>query len=204
MFYIILIMRTSGGRPARAGYCGKRPRINQITAERFRDMRQTCLLTVAATAKVLRVTERTIHHWESGQTRIPFAAYKLVRILWGYALPGNGWDGWQLIGENLYSPEGHAFRSTDSNWWSLLVARAKVGTQALRTLTRGREAREIERQAWRSQLASMAGQIPAGARARTVTSESGRFWPGSDPPLPPITFPNRHCPASHTVVSRPL
>lgn len=65
-------------RPKPAGAATKSRKINKITGERFRIARQSCWLTLPQAAKVLQVTERTLHNWESGACRVPFAAYKLI------------------------------------------------------------------------------------------------------------------------------
>src|SRR3546814_9575726 len=87
-------------------------------------MRLSCALSVGAAAKVLHVTARTLHNGEAGASRVPYAAYKLLRLLRGGELPGAAWKGWRLHGDTLYSPEGHAFGARDHAWWSLLVRRA--------------------------------------------------------------------------------
>src|SRR3546814_19977263 len=104
---------------------GKTPRTRAVTAFRFREMRLSCALSVAAAAKVLHVTERTVHNWESGASRVPYAAYKLLRLLRGGELPGAAWKGWRLHGDTMYSPEGHGFGDRDHAWWSLLVRRER-------------------------------------------------------------------------------
>ena len=115
----VYIMRTKLGRMVRAGKAGKTPRKPAVTASRFRDARALCCLTVAGAAKLLRVTERTIQNWESGAVRVPYAPYKLMRILRGYELPGEPWRGYRLSGDTLWSPEGLAFKAADHRWWSL-------------------------------------------------------------------------------------
>ena len=75
-------------------------------------------------AKLLHVTERTLHNWESGKHDIPYAAYRLLRLLNRMELPGDSWAGWCFYGGRLWSPEGRSFVGTDSAWWSLLVRRA--------------------------------------------------------------------------------
>lgn len=112
-------MRSKAGRIVRAGKAGKSPRKPAVTASRFRDARALCCLTVVEAAKLLRVTERTIQNWESGSVRVPYAPYKLMRILRGYELPGEPWRGYRLRGDTLWSPEGLAFRASDHRWWSL-------------------------------------------------------------------------------------
>ena len=65
-----------------------------------------------------------MRNWESGRFRIPYAAFKLMRILRGYELPGHHWKGYRLIGDTLWSPEGKPFRAADARWWSLTVCMA--------------------------------------------------------------------------------
>ncbi len=55
---------------------------------------------------------------------MPYAAYKLVRIMRLFELPCEGWQGWHMHSGRLWSPEGYAFLPHDANWWSLLVRRA--------------------------------------------------------------------------------
>ncbi|MDP2185091.1 MAG: VC1465 family Xer recombination activation factor [Xanthomonadales bacterium] len=82
-------------------------------------MRLSCGLSSPATAKVLHVSPRTVHNWESGTVRIPYAAFKLLRLLRGGELAGVAWKGWRLSRDTLYSPEGHGFKASDHAWWSL-------------------------------------------------------------------------------------
>lgn len=77
-------------------------------------------------ANYLQVSERTLHNWESGRHVIPFAVYKLLRLLSGMDLPGPSWEGWHFSGGKLYTPEGHSFTGKDGSWWSLLVRRAAM------------------------------------------------------------------------------
>nr|WP_240964858.1 VC1465 family Xer recombination activation factor [Acidovorax sp. SRB_24] len=81
-------------------------------------------LDLPGCAQLLHVTERTLHNWQSGKHDIPFAAYKLLRLLNRMDLPGPSWAGWCFHGGKLWSPEGRSFVGTDSSWWSLLVRRA--------------------------------------------------------------------------------
>jgi transcriptional regulator with XRE-family HTH domain len=74
---------------------------------------------VPEAAKLLRVSERTVQYWESGRVRVPYSAYKLMRLLRGYELPGAAWRGYRLTGDTLWSPEGLAFKAADHRWWSL-------------------------------------------------------------------------------------
>ena len=121
-------MRTKQARPARTGKHGKRPRIAIVAPERFREARMTCFLSVDAAAKLLHVTRRTLHNWEAGTTRIPYAAFKLMRIMRGGELPGAGdaWAGWHFAwNEVLISPEGHRFKPGEFAWLHVLIEQAK-------------------------------------------------------------------------------
>src|SRR3546814_5170648 len=78
LFYIIYIMRS---KPSRHGYLGKTPRIRAVTAFRFREMRLSCALSVAAAAKVLHVTARSEEHTSELQSlmRISYAVFCLKK-----------------------------------------------------------------------------------------------------------------------------
>ena len=83
-----------------------------------------CCLSVRDAGKVFRVSERTVRNWEAGRVGIPYAAFKLLRILRGYELPGQAWKGFRLKGDTLWSPEGKGFKASDHTWWSLTVGMA--------------------------------------------------------------------------------
>ncbi len=125
----------------------KARKIPAVEASRFRDTRFTCNLTVPAAAKLLRVSERTIHNWESGAARVPYAAYRLLRIVRSGEFVHPSWKGWAVRGDTLWSPEGHGFRASDSSWWSLLIRQAREFRNLL-----------IERQKW---AASAGGEAAA-------------------------------------------
>lgn len=77
-------------------------------------------------ANMVFVTERTWQNWESGRIRVPYAVFKLFRILTGFELPGEAWRGWMLQGDGLISPEGRYFTASDLNYLSLTVAMARL------------------------------------------------------------------------------
>lgn len=75
----------------------------------FLDVRRRADLTRKQAADVLDVTVRTIQNWETGGARIPWLAYRMLRILTGCALPGKVWEGWTVHGDRLYAPNGRWF-----------------------------------------------------------------------------------------------
>jgi hypothetical protein len=88
---------------------------------------------VGACAQLLRVSERTIRGWESGQTRIPYAAFKLLRVLkGGRYLSHPIWKDFVIRGDTLITPEGHQFQAGELGWWSLLVRQARAFREVLR------------------------------------------------------------------------
>jgi hypothetical protein len=89
-------------------------------------MYQSLGLDLPGCAQLLHVSERTLHNWACGKHDIPYATYRLLRLLNRMELPGQTWQGWSFHGHKLISPEGHVFVGTDSAWWGLLVRRAAM------------------------------------------------------------------------------
>ena len=112
-----------------------------MAASRFKDTRLMCCLSVPDAGKLFRVSERTIRNWEAGRVGIPYAAFKLMRILRGYELPGQAWKGFRLKGDTLWSPEGKGFKASDHTWWSLTVGMA----QEFRTIMAARRSKAGQR-----------------------------------------------------------
>lgn len=50
---------------------------------------------------------------------MPYAAYKLMRILRGHELADSAWKGFRVVGDTLWSPEGFPFKPSHMVWWSL-------------------------------------------------------------------------------------
>ena len=97
----------------------------QHHADRFRTARFTLGLTIRDCAALLRVSVRTVANWEAARSRIPYSAYKLMRVLRGGKLLGPDWTGFQVRADVLATPEGRELRSSDLVWWSLLVLQAQ-------------------------------------------------------------------------------
>jgi transcriptional regulator with XRE-family HTH domain len=96
-----------------------------VSHEKLRETRILSGLSKKEAAEMLRVTYRTLHNWESGRIQVPYAAFKLLRILTGYELPSDAWRGWMFLGDALWSPEGKKFTAIDLNYLSLTFAMAK-------------------------------------------------------------------------------
>ncbi|RRD56485.1 hypothetical protein EII20_10665 [Comamonadaceae bacterium OH2545_COT-014] len=101
---------------------------------KLRRMYQSLGWSRADCAQFLHVCERTLHNWERGKHDVPYAAFRLLRITCGMALPGQAWRGWSLHGGKLWTPEGVGIDPQTAFWWALLVRRAETGSKALRAL----------------------------------------------------------------------
>lgn len=91
----------------------------------FRELRLLACVDRRACAALLRVSERTIRNWERGVCSPPYSAFKLLRILRCFELPGDAWRGWYLKGDTLWSPEQRPFQPFDMGYWSLTVSMAR-------------------------------------------------------------------------------
>lgn len=99
--------------------------VRSVIGARFRIMCADAGLDLDAVAQLLQVTPRTVRYWFSGKTMVPYSAYKLMRIQCRFELPGRDWVGWHMHSGKLWTPEGHGFIPSDSNWWGLLVRKAR-------------------------------------------------------------------------------
>ena len=89
----------------------RRPAFVYVDRATFHLERRTAGLTQAEAARFLGVTERTIRNWENGACRIPYPAFRLIRMRAGGIVHASGWDGWRFgAGGALFSPEGRSFQ----------------------------------------------------------------------------------------------
>lgn len=84
-----------------------------IRPEQFRDARHLAFLSQRQLAALLHVDVRTVRNWETGRVRVPWAAYKLLRICGLYEPPHPDWAGWCLREGVLWTPDGRAFTPGD-------------------------------------------------------------------------------------------
>lgn len=87
-----------------------------------------------AVAKFLHVSLRTLHNWETGKVRIPYAAYKLLRLFNSYEIFHPIWKNWRFVGARLVTPEGHSFEAGNFHWLSLMARRAEAFSTVNRQL----------------------------------------------------------------------
>ena len=59
-----------------------------MLSSRFKVLCADAGLSIDEAAKILHVTPRTVRYWFSGKVSVPYAAYKLVRVLRWFELPG--------------------------------------------------------------------------------------------------------------------
>ncbi len=100
-----------------------------IEPQDFRDLRRHAGLTRCEAAKALDVTSRTVQNWETGGARIPWMAYRLLRILNGHALAGVAWEGWSVCGDRLYAANGRWFDANSLEQIEQVFAMARLWRQ---------------------------------------------------------------------------
>jgi transcriptional regulator with XRE-family HTH domain len=104
--------------------CAHDPETRAQLGQRLRACRARLGWSLPEAGKFFQVTERTWHNWERGSHRIPFAVYKLARVLARFELPSPAWAGWRIEAGMLITPEGRQISPQDGSWWSLLVRQA--------------------------------------------------------------------------------
>ena len=114
-------------------------------------------------AKLLHVSLRTLQNWLSGRHQVPYAVYKLLRLMRYMELPGQAWHGLHFSRGQLITPEGRTISGHDGAWWSLLVRQSKGFGQ----LYREQGSLQAELKAARA-AALDAKRSAAGATARTL------------------------------------
>ena len=117
---------TSWNIKARRINTARDPEHRAQLAQRFKTTYASLGMSIDDVANLLHVTPRTLHNWNSGRYDIPYAAFKLLRVLMRYELPHDDWAGWHFSGGKLWTPEGYSIAPHESSWWSLLVRRAQM------------------------------------------------------------------------------
>lgn len=135
----------------------QRKPFHPISPDKFRQVRQQVGLTQKETACLLHVTARTVALWESGKTGIPYAAFKLLKILVGFELPGEAWQGWSIQGDTLWSPEQRPYRAGYLSYQWLTFAMAESWRKSMYD-------RKVEAQQAASEAPTAAGTVPPRLR----------------------------------------
>ncbi len=73
-------------------------------------MRRRAFLTTLEASKLLDVTHKTLQNWEKGRVRIPYTAYRVLKIKVGYVFNDEFFKDWFVRGDTLWSPEGRGFK----------------------------------------------------------------------------------------------
>lgn len=87
----------------------KSPRI-YIDLDDFHLMRRRAFLTTQEASVLLDVTHKTVQNWEKGRTRIPYTAYRVLKIKVGYVFDDEYFKDWFVRGDTMWSPEGRGFK----------------------------------------------------------------------------------------------
>ena len=103
-----------------------RVRHRWIDPQNFRDLRRQSCMTRDQAAQALDVTPRTIQNWETGGARVPWMAFRMLRILNGFGLPGSAWEGWTVQGSKITSPNGFSFDAPGLEYLQSVFAQARL------------------------------------------------------------------------------
>ena len=97
-----------------------------IEHEWFYVARRRAGLTMMQVAELLEVDIRTVRNWENGSCKIPYAAFRLMRMAGGYSLLGKAWEGWALWQGKLFTPAGRSFEPHELQYVGNYIAMARL------------------------------------------------------------------------------
>lgn len=102
------------------------------------------------------VTERQVRRWESGETPVPLAVYRLLRLLAGELGEIDArWQGWRLRGATIYPPWHQQF---DLAWFHLLHGTSSESMRRERAMREEIERLRSEIEALRVENAALQAQ----------------------------------------------
>lgn len=133
---------TAKERTAR-GRLASRAARRWIEPQAFQDLRLESCMTRAQAAKALDVTPRTVQNWETGGARVPWMAFRMLRILNGYALPGSAWELWTVRGAELIAPNGFSFTAPELEYLQSVFAQARLFRELYEAQGRARAAAKV-------------------------------------------------------------
>ncbi|WP_020181955.1 hypothetical protein [Methylotenera sp. 1P/1] len=148
----------------------KSPRI-YIDPNDFYLMRRRACLTTLEASKLLDVTHKTLQNWEKGRVRIPYTAFRTLKVKVGYVFNDEHFQDWFVRDDTLWSLEGRGFKAYElryignyfwmANRWLAERRAAKPQNQPLSS-----EVLNIERGAASNGSPTLrAGTLPLGGAA---------------------------------------
>ncbi len=144
-------------------------------------MRQSLSLSRPATVKLLHITLRTLHNWETGKVRIPYAAFKLIRLFNSYEIFRPIWQDWRIVGSRLVTPEGHALEAGNFHWLSLMARRSDAFGRLHRE-KRTQKVEQAEMSASASGLVYTSNRTIFSNHSKLGHTPPNLLWVGSPPP----------------------
>ncbi len=90
-------------------------------------------------ASLLHVSLPTVNNWESGKSTIPYSAYKLLRVLTYFELPGKEWQGWSIGNGLLWAPSGRSFESYQLTYIGNMFSMARLWIAERELLAKSRK-----------------------------------------------------------------
>jgi DNA-binding transcriptional regulator YiaG len=89
----------------------------------FHVERMTAGMTQKQAAEYLGVSVRSVRNWETGANRIPYPAFKLVRMRARAIVHVEGWEGWRFDRHGaLVTPDGRTFQPWELQNLQLVVS----------------------------------------------------------------------------------
>lgn len=136
-----------------------------IEPDAFHLARRKAGLTVKQAAAELDVNVRTIRNYENGAVRIPYPAFRLMRLLAGYSLVStcrrlkSSWDDWSFWKNKLWTPDGRSFEPHELRYVATYISLA-------RHFLKTRDATAQERSSFAAETVIEIVSAPTAARER--------------------------------------
>jgi DNA-binding transcriptional regulator YiaG len=110
----------------------RRPRTWLISFEEFRELRHSCFLDQKRCADFVGVSLRTVRHWDTGKTRVPWSVVRLLRLLrlGDLGALDDSWTGWTVNRNGLWSPTGQRYNEPEMSRWWLTVEQSRLFREA--------------------------------------------------------------------------
>lgn len=112
-----------------------------LAPDDFRELRLSCFLSCKACAEFLGVSLQTVHAWDAGKRRVPWSAVRLLRLmrLGDLGALHDGWAGWVINRNGLWSPDGKRYAEPMMRRWWLVSEQARFWRQGYdqRTISNG-------------------------------------------------------------------